>query len=275
MSGFSAPQAAHVFMRRVYEPGCRHRPSCDNGGRGRGRRRALLAHAAELERRDEARRTGARDRRDLLERARRCRSRARGEIARGARAAFPAELDGRSRAAGTRPSAEADALAQLELAESRLAGLETARRAASRRDRPRAKRGVDRERPARRRAARSSSASHALEQRAARGGAVPRGGGRGASRRLRQRSPTEIRAFERVTEAARATPGRRSPSSRSGGRASARRCSSPAARSRPSASASSSRRTRSARRSSARAARGVERRRRPPQARGAPRLSCA
>lgn len=163
----------------------------------------LLALAAELERRDEAVARELDTARMLAERAGAVRARA-AEV-REALQGLPGRFEDLSRRRHEAQGVEADALAQLELAESRLAGLQAARRQrAEEIDRARSEVSTAKDSLADARA--HVERLHTLESElhaeaqslAAEGEALAQA----ASEVAR-----EIRAFERVTEAARRDPG--------------------------------------------------------------------
>jgi chromosome segregation ATPase len=164
---------------------------------------SLLALAAELERRDEAVARELDTARLLAERAGAVRARA-AEV-REALKGVPGRLDELSHRRHEAQGEEADALAQLELAESRLAGLEAARRQrAEEIDRARSEVSTARDSLADARAhverlrALESELHAEARSLAAEGDALARAAAEVA---------TDIRAFERVTEAARREPG--------------------------------------------------------------------
>ena len=125
MSGFSTPQAAQTFMRRVYEAQCSASRSCENG-RVAADAASLLADAAELERRDEAVAGELETIRSLAERAGTVRVRA--EEVRAALDRLPAERDDLARLSGAAQEEAARAGEELGRAESRVAALESSRR---------------------------------------------------------------------------------------------------------------------------------------------------
>jgi chromosome segregation ATPase len=164
---------------------------------------SLLALAAELERRDDAVARELDTARLLAERAGAVRARA--ADVREALQRVPGRLDELSRRRHEAQREEADALAQLELAESRLAGLEAARRQrADEIDRARSEVSTAEDSLADARAhverlrALESELDAEAESLAAEGEALARAAAEVA---------TDIRAFERVTEAARREPG--------------------------------------------------------------------
>jgi chromosome segregation ATPase len=129
MSGFSTPQAAQTFMGRVYEPRFRssgRSSSCQNDGVAADHAASLLADAAELERRDEAVAGELDAIRSLADRAGAVRARV--EEARGALDRLPAEREEVELLSGAAEHDVARARHELELAESRLAALESSRR---------------------------------------------------------------------------------------------------------------------------------------------------
>jgi chromosome segregation ATPase len=124
ISGFSTPQEGHTFTGRVYEPRCARLRGCENARVATDA--ALLAHAAELERRDDAVARELDTARRLEERAAAVRARA-GEV-RAALERIPAEFEELARRLADARVDEAAATAALARGEERLAELETARR---------------------------------------------------------------------------------------------------------------------------------------------------
>ncbi len=124
MAGFSVPQLPHDFMRRVYEPDA---PSpCDNGQVGADSSADHIAHAAELQDRDD------RIARDLeliaalADRAGVVRGRATEERERLAR--IPDELEAIAARRAAVESGAANARSELAAADARLSALESGRR---------------------------------------------------------------------------------------------------------------------------------------------------